>query len=223
MLPNVLRTLINDDPRTHVLKVHDDAHRTKSGGWMYPEDAVHGVLYIVRHPFDVAVSLADHLALDLEQSVALMRNVDAIRHFYRQLPLSLPQHMGSWTGNIASWLGDTPYHVTPVRYEDIYARPRVEFDRLARAAGFAPSNSELERAVGGAEFDALRSEEATQGFRERPVTSSAFFRAGRPGAWKGRLDRALCDRIVEDHGPMMARLGYLPDGGIAPDPDFTLG
>jgi hypothetical protein len=216
MLPGVLRRVAQEDEYTHIIKVHDDARRTKSGAWLYPEDAVSSVIYIVRHPFDVAVSFANHMSLSLPDTVALMRDGEVISHADDMLPQSLPQHVGSWTGNAASWLEGTPYRVTLVRYEDLYADPTAEFGRAAKAAGFAASPEELARAVGGSQFERMRDEEAAKGFRERPPTSPTFFRAGRPRTWEGKLDAELRERLVDDHGPMMERLGYLPDGGVVP-------
>jgi aryl sulfotransferase len=218
MFPQVLRQLVREDPQTHIMKVHDDARRTRDGDWVYPGDAIYSVIYLVRHPFDVAVSCAHHLGISLPDSVGLMADGEIVSHFEDSLPLALPQHVGSWTGNIASWLEQTPYAVTLARYEDLHVDPVSEFGRLARAAGMAATLDDVTRAVAGTQFERMRQEEETGGFRERPRTSPAFFRAGKPRTWEEKLDKALIDRIVRDHGPMMARLGYAPDGGILPMP-----
>jgi aryl sulfotransferase len=218
MFPYVLRQLVQEDSYTHIMKVHDDARRTKAGDWLYAQDAVYSVIYLVRHPFDVAVSCAHHLGMTIPDTVALMGDGEIISHFDHKLPLALPQHVGSWTSNIASWLGQTPYRVTLSRYEDLHANPIPEFGRLARAAGFAASEADLAQAVASTKFDRMRREEETSGFRERPPTSPAFFRAGQPRTWEGKLDQDSRDRLVKDHGPLMELLGYLPDGSVIPMP-----
>jgi len=216
MLPSIFRTMVEEDAYTHIIKVHDDVRRNASGDWLYPPDAVHAVVYLVRHPFDVAVSFAHHMNLSLPDTVALMQEGEIVSHLVDQLPLSLPQHMGSWSGSIASWLDAAQYRVIFARYEDLYADPVAEFGRVALAAGFSAPQEDIARAVGGTQFERMREEEKTSGFRERPPTSSSFFRAGRPRSWEGKLDQDLRDRLVKDHGPMMERLGYLPDGGVGP-------
>lgn len=222
-LPIILRELVRLDSYPHIMKVHDDARRTKSGDWLYPPDAVHCVIYLVRHPFDVAVSFANHMGIPLDDAVGLMQDGEIVSHYEDRLSLALPQHVGSWTSNISSWLDPSPYHVALARFEDLHANPIPEFGRLARAAGFDAPHTEITRAVSAAQFDKLRDEETEGGFRERPVTSATFFRAGRPQAWQGILDSRLIDRIVRDHGPTMERLGYLPDGGVAPLPPQSAG
>ena len=212
-MPDIYRTMIAEDPSTQIIKVHDDLHRTPNGEWLYPPDAIYSVIYAVRHPYDVAVSFANHMNLPVEEAVRLMQDGDVASHVTDELPLPLPQHVGSWTSNIASWIDNPPHSVTLVRYEDMYERPVEEFSRLADVAGFTVSREEVSRAVGGADFDKLRSEEQTSGFRERPPTSENFFRAGRPRSWtEEKLNKGLRDRIAQDHAPMMERLGYLADG-----------
>ena len=222
-LPIILRELVKLDSYTHIMKVHDDARRTKSGEWLYPADSVHCVIYLVRHPFDVAVSFANHMGISLDDAVGLMQDGDIVSHYDDSLPLALPQHVGSWTSNIASWLGPSPYRVALARYEDLHREPVSEFVRLARAAGFTSPQVEIENAIQATRFDKMRVEEDHSGFRERPSTSPTFFRSGRPQTWKGELDSKLIERIVRDHGPTMERLGYLEDGGAAPMPSLQEG
>jgi aryl sulfotransferase len=216
MLPNIFRTMVREDPSMHIVKVHDDARQTKSGEWLYPPDAVASVVYLVRHPFDVAVSFSNHMSIEISEMVELMKGTDAIvRPVRDQLALPLPQHVGSWSSNIESWLDNPNYEVTLARYEDLHFNPIPEFTRLARAAGLPSSQEEVVRAVNGSQFERMRDEEKESGFRERPPTSKTFFRAGKPMSWDGILSEELRNHLVRDHGAMMERLGYLPDGGIA--------
>lgn len=214
MLPDLFRAVAEENPGTHIVKVHDEAYRTRSGNWLYPPDAVHTVIYVVRHPFDVAVSFANHMDMSLADAVATMADRNAFSPATYELPMPLPQRIGSWSSNIDSWLGEAPHRVSLVRYEDLHADPVGAFHRLAEMTGFQATHDDIQRAVAGTEFTAMQGEESASGFRQRPRSSAQFFRAGRPRNWEGVLDAALCEQIVSDHGPAMARLGYFPDGSV---------
>lgn len=218
MTPQVLRQFVQESPETHIMKVHDQARRTKTGDWIYPPDAIHVVIYLVRHPFDVAVSCSHHLGMSLPDAVAFMADGTITSRFAKETLLGMHQHVGSWSDNAASWLGQTPYNMALSRYEDVHSDPMNEFTRLARAAGLSSADEDVRRAVAGSSFERMRREEEAKGFRERPPASPSFFRLGRPRTWEGVLDRSLIDRLARDHGPMMERLGYLPNGGILPLP-----
>lgn len=216
MLPKVLRYVAAASSGDLFLKVHDDMRRTQDGDWLYPPDCVRSVVYLVRHPFDVAISCAHHLGMTPENMVKLMADRKIVSHFERSLPLSLPQHVGSWTSNVSSWIGDSPYNVALVRYEDLIADPLAGFASLARVAGFDVPPSEIASAVEVTRFDALRREEADYGFRERPPTSAQFFRAGKARSWEGALSPELREQILKDHGTIMKQLGYTAEGDVQP-------
>lgn len=204
---------------TTFVKVHDAARRTRDGAWLYPPDSVAAVLYLVRHPFDVAMSYAHHLGLPLARAVESMADdSEIVSASGPRLPLPLPQRMGSWSSNAASWTGDTPYRTLLIRYEDLQADPLIQFHKAVDAAGIVASADEMARAVAATAFDRVKSEEQQRGFRERPATSDAFFRAGRAGTWQGKLDEPLREKLLRDHGTVMTKLGYRPDGGADPLP-----
>jgi hypothetical protein len=215
-MPEVFRKLSAETEGQMFVKIHDFAHRTKNGEWLYPPECVNAVVYLVRHPFDVAVSFASHLGLPLETTVDLMQGTDVVSSQIRALPLPLPQHLGSWSENIGSWLGSVPYRVTMARYEDLHANPVGEFTRLAASIGLMVPPGGVARAVEATKFDRLRKEESQVGFREKPPSSSNFFRSGKPQSWKGALDEKLCAKLARDHATVMKRLGYLEDGTAVP-------
>jgi hypothetical protein len=172
------------------------------------------VIYLTRHPFDVAVSTAHHMSITLERAVELMADDGSTRQPHTSMPQSLPQTFGSWSSNIQSWLDNTSYEITHARYEDLCAEPVVYFRRFARAAGLDATDIDIAATVQSTSFEKLRDEEERAGFKERPHSSPKFFREGRLGTWKGVLDEPLCERLVRDHGPVMERLGYGADGVV---------
>jgi hypothetical protein len=69
------------------------------------------------------------------------------------------------------------------------------------------------RAVRLCRFEALARQEAAQGFSERSSKAERFFRRGRAAGWRDVLSVAQAARVVADHGPVMARVGYLDADG----------
>lgn len=215
-LPDVFRALSGQTEDRILIKVHDAAGRTLSGGWLYPPDRVHAVIYLVRHPFDIAVSYAHHLGTTPDQAVALMGVDSIIGETVDRLRLPIHEHVGSWSSNVESWLGDTPYGVTLARYEDMLADPLGEFRRLASAAGFPDAEDKIVRAIEAGDFDRLSRQETESGFFERPRSSPRFFRAGRARSWEGLIDETSRSRLVREHGMVMTRLGYGSEGDVLP-------
>jgi hypothetical protein len=214
LLPDLYRRLIAEIQGTVLIKVHDAARRNRRDEWIYPPDCMNTVLYLTRHPFDVAVSTAHHMSMTLERAVEVMADDGSTREPHRNMPQSLPMVFGSWSSNVESWLGNESYNVTWARYEDVSADPATHFLRFAQAAGLNASRRDVGDAVAAASFDKLQREEERAGFRERPHTSPKFFREGRSGTWKGVLEEPLRERIVRDHGRVMDRLGYGADGEV---------
>jgi hypothetical protein len=176
------------------------------------------VIYLVRHPFDVAVSLAHHLGLTIEKTVEAMSMDLVMAATDDQLYFPLHERIGSWSTNIASWLDDSPYPVTLIRYEDLHENPADNFARATAATGLERDRDSILRAVDTVNFERLRSEEQLHGFAERPRNSPQFFRAGKPRSWEGKLSVPLREQLVRDHAAMMERLGYAPDGSTHPAP-----
>jgi len=217
-LPDLYRRLAAEIRDFAPVKVHEPASRNFRGEWIYPPDCVHAVIYLVRHPFDVAVSLAYHLNMSLERSVEMMADDMSAHQPYRRLFKSLPQNFGSWSSNVESWMDNPSYPLNWSRYEDICAEPVAHILRLAKAAGLPVSKGDVEGAVKATDFQELQREEQVAGFREKLKVSRQFFRSGRPGTWRGVLDASLRERLVRDHGRVMERLGYGVDGEARPLP-----
>ncbi|HEY3637561.1 MAG TPA: sulfotransferase domain-containing protein [Rhizomicrobium sp.] len=215
-LPELYRELAVETSGTAFVKVHDNIRHTGWGEWIYPSDCVRAAIYLTRHPFDVAVSNANHFGISIEAAVDFLAEEMAPGINTTSLPESLDQHFGTWSGHVKSWLGGAPYPLTVARYEDLLSDPVSGFVRLARAAGLAHDASSVAGAVETSQFSVLQEEEMRSGFRERPDTCRLFFRSGRARSWEGILEKNLQDRLVRDHGAAMERMGYRPDGGVSP-------
>ena len=72
-----------------------------------------------------------------------------------------------------------------------------------------PSGDRLAVALAQSRFDRLQAQEAATDFKERLMGAPRFFRRGQAESWREELTPAQIELIVADHGPVMARLGYL--------------
>jgi len=195
-------------PGLHCLKVHDRYDPT-----LFPADATSGTVYIVRDPRDVAPSWADHMDVPLDETIRRMglpgfRVGRTITAFHPQTE----QVLSSWSEHVTSWLNGVPGPLLLLRYEDMLADPRRAVARLAAFLGLPNDPETVARTVEACRFQALRAAEEANGFRERQEHQERFFRQGRAGAWPAALSPAQAARLLADHGAVMARMGYCPDG-----------
>jgi aryl sulfotransferase len=203
-------------PAVRFALVHDAYQLTPAGERLLA--AADGAILIVRDPRDVAASLANHLRSDLDVAIAHMNDDthEAGARPGRQNRL-FRQRSRSWSGHARSWLEqrDLPVHL--LRYEDMKADPIGTFSAALDFAGEPATAAQVRRAVGFADFEALRAQEAAKGFAERPAApGGAFFRRGEAGAWRDELTAAQVASIEAAHAPMMQRLGYEPASAPCP-------
>ena len=208
--PEVQRRLANGRDAPFLVKTHltvgmDCGHPTIN------LDATLAAVYIVRNPLDIAVSYANHAghALDLiveHMGTPGMKTVMTAK--------DVNETIGSWSQNVASWMGVYQRPVLFLRYEDLLNDTLKHFRRLAGFLKWDPTDAEFSAAIRRSSFEGLKAIEANQGFAERPPTSPVFFRDGRQGGWKASLTTDQQRAILMAHTPMMQRFGYLPDGSV---------
>lgn len=196
-------------PQPIYFKIHD-AYETDRPGPV-PVHATKGVLYIVRNPLDVAVSWAHHDASPVDSAIDFLADAEATIA-RNPSDAQLPQRLGTWSQHAAGWM-DAPLPRHVIRYEDLQNDPVETFGGIARFIGMDVAEDELIRAVENSRFSELQKQEREHGFVERSVVSGSFFRSGQSGTWQDDLTAAQIGRIVEAHGPVMARLGYLDAAG----------
>lgn len=187
-----------------LLKVHDVCDPA-----LFPADATLGTVYIVRDPRDVAPSWADHMGVDLDTAIAQMADHGTTMSVNRSaFRAQTPQHYGSWSLHVQSWMNHAPGPLLLLRYEDMLADPWREATRLATFLGLSADTASVERSVHACRFEALRSAEERHGFAERRTVQQRFFRQGRSGTWQSVLQPQQVTRLLAQHAAVMQRLGY---------------
>lgn len=198
------------DPRRDftLQKTHLGLRRDASGNWTFPPEHVLGIVHIVRHPFDVVPSLANHIGRDIPEAVDFLLEPGKVTGGKRGV--WIPERWGSWIENTRSWMIDpAPVRILRVRYEDLKRDAARELRRVLDFIGAPdPKPEAVDAAVEAARFERLREQEANSGFRERPPIAGTFFRSGRTGEGWERLDDLQRARIHEACAEAMLALGY---------------
>lgn len=198
--PKVLRLLAEARPGTHFVKTHCQIARIGDHD-IIPPEVTAAAIYIMRNPFDVAISFARHINTDLDTATARMMDPNSLN----TTPSMIFETVGRWDGHVASWLGapGLPRHV--MRYEDMI--DDIE-DSLQRLLGFlqAPvDHGKMRRAIRAASFQSLKKQEEQQGFRERPQEMKQFFHSGKAGGWRETLSPEQVGRLREAFLPTLEK------------------
>lgn len=209
--PAVVRSMLGEARSNLYFKVHDANRVNDRHERIFPLDVTLGTVYLVRNPLDVAVSYAHHSAVDVDRAIEWM---------------ALPHHciggggrgqmlqpLGHWSSHVRSWIDEEAMPVRVIRYEDMLTETERTFTETAEFVGLTADAERIREAIDAVSFDRLRTREEEVGFWEKNPISESFFRSGRAGDWADVLTDVQRDRIIEDHGAVMRRLGYLDDQG----------
>jgi hypothetical protein len=213
-------------PARLYLKTHE-ANIPAGSGTLFPRDLAFLTIHVVRHPYDVVVSLAAHAGISIDDAIAFMADPDAhegsfnpaheargLRNFSQ-----LPQRLLDWSGNVQSFLDQAPGSVLLTRYEDLLASPLAEVTQIAQFLGFPTTPADLNRVIEATRFSHFAHQEARAGFVERPVASTQFFRHGHSGHGNTLLTDQQKRTIDRQHGAVMHQLGYANDADRLPPAD----
>jgi aryl sulfotransferase len=213
--PQIFRVLAAHVPIPQVLKVHDAWRLTPKGEPLFPLDVSSGAICVVRNVLDVAPSAADHWAVNCAEAVRRICDADfALMTNPKMLAPGLRQFMGTWSDHIASWVDRSGLPLLVVRYEDLMADADAVLTKVLTFLGWSADDVAIRRAVEASGFARLQQRECDRGFRERPPHAhSLFFRRGQVGSWRDELAPDLVRKLIDGHGTMMRRFGYLDDKG----------
>ncbi|WP_343561266.1 sulfotransferase domain-containing protein [Kiloniella sp. b19] len=163
-------------------------------------------IYIVRDPRDVAVSAQHHFGLDLDGSINLMADESARSKPENGMAYEL---YSSWSNHVESWTRHKHPGIIVLRYEDMIADPFKIFIPLAKKLGITQDEKRIRKAVEFSSFKVLQDLEKKKGFVEQSQHNSQFFRSGKSGDWRDKLNEKQRYRIEKAHKVQMKRFGYL--------------
>jgi hypothetical protein len=196
--------------RTVFHKIHD-AYSVSSGDVaLIPSPSTKAVLYFIRNPLDVAVSLANHLNTSIGKAIVIMNNSEyAFSGRTDRLQHQLRQRLTTWSMHVKSWNYESGLPVHLIHYEDMLINPFDTFSKALYFIELSYSATEIQAALEKSSFSKLKSQEDEKGFSEKNSASASFFRKGIAGDWKNMLTKKQVKQIIADHGEIMEKYGYL--------------
>lgn len=190
-------------------KVHD-AFKSPRRRPIVSTAGCHGVVYILRHPEDVVVSLSHFFSWSLEVCIDFLLNPNAaLAPDQRSAEIQVRQSLRRWDEHVRSWVDQTELPVLVLRYEDMLAKGPDTFMALASFLGLPMEASLVEQALANTSINRLKKlEEQEGGFPESSPDCNQFFRSGRIGEGAEQLSIEQRQRLNIVLGDVMKRFHY---------------
>jgi hypothetical protein len=165
------------------------------------------IIYVVRHPLDVALSYADFNGQTLEFAIQAMCESGAC---LTHKDLGIFEVRGSWAEHVGSWLKGPECPLLLVRYEELRSQTEEILKSILAFLGAPVISDRVKQAVEASRFDRVRAQEAAHTFNEAPDTlkSGLFFRKGQSFQWLRDLSPDHAYRLADGCEPIMSKLGY---------------
>lgn len=208
--PRVHQWFAHSGADTVLVKTHQ-ACVLADGRPLITPAATAGAVYVIRNPFDIAPSFADHYQVPIQRAVDLLCDDG---YFLPAIPGQLEQVLMSWSSHVKSWTRAPDMRLCVMRYEDMLAKPFKTFSALSGFLGLPVEPERVKKAIRFSAFRELRSQEDQTGFVEaRPDGKAKFFRAGTAGGGRSALDKAQIAQLIEAHRETLLEFGYLTETG----------
>jgi hypothetical protein len=210
--PQIFTKWAEDIKDEAIVKVHDAAFH--NGIFTFPKEVTKNVILIVRNPFDMAASYANHMQFSIDNAVvALCNGNNALARNNKRLTNQLTQYMGSWSDFYNSWKNAYQNDLHIVKYEDLKNNPVETFTKIVDVIGWKYTSEQIIAAIDAVEFDKLKKLEENNGFKEKPTHTKNFFRQGKIGGWRNEITTEQANLLINRHFYTLLQLGYIDENG----------
>ena len=198
--------------KTHhaLLKISNNSFTTKEN--------TRGVIYVVRDPRDVVISMTNHYNISVEKSIDTLFNENLCLSWQdtdnlyenRKKPLSL---ISSWDKHFLSWnkyVFDCPKLL--IKFEDLVYDKRntikkiIDFFIKNYNFNFSNLDKKIENMISYSDFNHLKKTEQKIGFDE--AVNDNFFNKGTKDQWLDKLSDEQIFRIEKAYYNLLKQLNY---------------
>lgn len=193
------------DKKRLFLKSHS-ANITIKGEKNFDLESIGKIIHVVRNPFDVLPSFANHMGLDIDKAWKSMQSQTLALN---ESPKQHSEFISSWDFHTKSFLSLKPQakKYLMVRYEDMKLKPVATFQRIIEFIGMQSDENKMINALWNSTFENLKNKEQESGFKEAPV-GRTFFRSGKIGAFKDEIPPEIIHEMALKYGDLLKLLGY---------------
>jgi hypothetical protein len=198
--PAALRLIAASKDGHHFVKTHCQVIKVGNVPLIMPEVTAAAV-YLIRNPFDLALSYARHLGLDVDAAIGRMANPQTAHRG----DTGIIEFIGRWDDHIRTWTEAKGLPLHLMRYEDMVADPAAAYRGLFAFLKVPVDEAQFARTLELTSFEALRKQEQERGFRERPAQMAQFFARGTAGGWREELSAKQVRLLREAFRPTLEK------------------
>jgi hypothetical protein len=168
-----------------------------------------GFVYLIRDPRDICISLANHMNINIDDSIDIMINQ---KQFVTNV-FKVNESVCTWQEHVESWVNFKSVPRLILRYEDMLSQNENTMDQIVNFLNIIYNNSRkinqetINKTIKRTKFDNLKKMEKISGFVE--ATNNNFFRKGKTRQWEKILSNKQKSLIENKLGNTMLKLGYL--------------
>lgn len=181
---------------------------------LFPPSITRGVIYILRNPFDMAASIANHNNCSIEKAVNILCNSHYTLASKKDgLTNQISQYIGTWSNHVESWTNVHRENLFLMKYEDMLNDGLNTFTKLVQYVGLEYSQKQIEKAMKEVEFNKIQQKESENNFIETPKNSQRFFRNGKIGGWKNEITEDQAKFIIDCNYETLLKYKYIEKDG----------
>jgi hypothetical protein len=177
-----------------------------------------GVIYIVRDPRNVVLSVSNHNSQSHEKSTEDLISGRQIRNKVNEDIIVYP---GTWGGNYNSWKSFKPVNkYLLIHYEDLIKEKDKTFNKILKfihnlkKVEFVLDKKKFNNVLDSTDFERVQKLEIQTGFEESAINKKTgkkvkFFNLGAKTNWQSSLEPKLQNEIQKAFEKEMKELGYI--------------
>jgi hypothetical protein len=177
-----------------------------------------GVIYIVRDPRNVVLSVSNHNSQSHEKST---EDLIAGRQIRNKLKEDIIVYPGTWGGNYNSWKSFKPVNkYLLIHYEDLIKEKDKTFNEILKfihnlkKVEFVLDKKKFKNVLDSTDFQRVQKLEIQTGFEESALNKKTgkkvkFFNLGAKTNWQSSLEPKLQNQIQKAFEKEMKELGYI--------------
>ena len=187
-------------------KAHDAYTHLPDGRPLMGQGPDYKAIYVLRDPWDVAVSAANHWDVSIDKAVKSLCSSKKPAHVDSDITEQFPQHLLSWSRHALSWL-NSPMEICLIQYENMHSEPLLTFRKAIRFLGLDHDDEHIRDAIHASEFKRLQRLEVDDGYVETPRKGTRFFRKGVKGEGLECLSSAQLEQLRQQRAIVDKAIG----------------